>query len=107
MIMNVLEGPKVGVVQMRKIIGFENGETNLGHLFHFAADQKSVAGELPSAQHIGVLARCAGDSFIRRMVSFRETERPAISFRKDDSSRVKMKPYALDTQDFSKRQMKP
>ncbi|KAL4579745.1 hypothetical protein LXL04_015910 [Taraxacum kok-saghyz] len=26
----------------------------------------------------GVPARCAGDSFIRRMVSFRETERPAI-----------------------------
>ncbi|KAL4573549.1 hypothetical protein LXL04_020359 [Taraxacum kok-saghyz] len=28
--------------------------------------------------YIGVPARCAGDSFIRRMVSFRETERPAI-----------------------------
>ncbi|KAL4573604.1 hypothetical protein LXL04_020415 [Taraxacum kok-saghyz] len=32
----------------------------------------------------GVPARCAGDSFIRRMVSFRETERPAISFRNDE-----------------------
>ncbi|KAL4571935.1 hypothetical protein LXL04_018703 [Taraxacum kok-saghyz] len=30
----------------------------------------------------GVPARCAGDSFIRRMVSFRETERPAIFFPK-------------------------
>ncbi|KAL4590936.1 hypothetical protein LXL04_003883 [Taraxacum kok-saghyz] len=30
-----------------------------------------------------VPARCAGDSFIWRMVSFQETERPAISFRKD------------------------
>ncbi|KAL4569240.1 hypothetical protein LXL04_024876 [Taraxacum kok-saghyz] len=33
-------------VQMRTIIGFENGGTNLGHLFHFAADQFSVAGAL-------------------------------------------------------------
>ncbi|KAL4579214.1 hypothetical protein LXL04_015352 [Taraxacum kok-saghyz] len=39
-------------VQMRTIIGFENGGTNLGHLFHFAADQFSVAGALSSAQHI-------------------------------------------------------
>ncbi|KAL4572877.1 hypothetical protein LXL04_019665 [Taraxacum kok-saghyz] len=31
----------------------------------------------------GVPVRCAGDSFFRRMVSFWETERPAISFRKD------------------------
>ncbi|KAL4583683.1 hypothetical protein LXL04_008266 [Taraxacum kok-saghyz] len=39
-------------VQMRTIIGFENGGTNLGHLFHSAADQFSVAGALPPAQHI-------------------------------------------------------
>ncbi|KAL4578652.1 hypothetical protein LXL04_014781 [Taraxacum kok-saghyz] len=39
-------------VQMRTIIGFENGGTNLGHLFHFAADQFSVAGALPPVQHI-------------------------------------------------------
>ncbi|KAL4574044.1 hypothetical protein LXL04_020866 [Taraxacum kok-saghyz] len=39
-------------IQMRTIIGFENGRTNLGHLFHFAADQFSVAGALPSTQHI-------------------------------------------------------
>ncbi|KAL4563388.1 hypothetical protein LXL04_027429 [Taraxacum kok-saghyz] len=31
----------------------------------------------------GIPARCAGDSFIRRMVSFRKTERSKISFRKD------------------------
>ncbi|KAL4583228.1 hypothetical protein LXL04_007795 [Taraxacum kok-saghyz] len=36
---------------------------------------------------VGVPARCAGDSFIRRMVSFRETERPAIFFRKDEIER--------------------
>ncbi|KAL4561815.1 hypothetical protein LXL04_033990 [Taraxacum kok-saghyz] len=29
----------------------------------------------------GVPARCAGDSFIRRIVSFRKTGRPVISFR--------------------------
>ncbi|KAL4566611.1 hypothetical protein LXL04_030731 [Taraxacum kok-saghyz] len=39
-------------VQMSTIIGFENGGTNLGHLFHCGADQFSVAGALPSAQHI-------------------------------------------------------
>ncbi|KAL4579779.1 hypothetical protein LXL04_015944 [Taraxacum kok-saghyz] len=39
-------------VQMRTFIGFENGGTNLGYLFHFAADQFSVAGALPPAQHI-------------------------------------------------------
>ncbi|KAL4584838.1 hypothetical protein LXL04_009448 [Taraxacum kok-saghyz] len=39
-------------VQMRTIIGFENEGTNLGHLIYFAADQFSVAGALPSAQHI-------------------------------------------------------
>ncbi|KAL4565354.1 hypothetical protein LXL04_029446 [Taraxacum kok-saghyz] len=39
-------------VQMRTIIGFENVGTNLGHLFHFAADQFSVAGALSPAQHI-------------------------------------------------------
>ncbi|KAL4559414.1 hypothetical protein LXL04_031552 [Taraxacum kok-saghyz] len=33
-------------VQMRIIIGFENGGTNIGHLFHFAAYQFSVAGAL-------------------------------------------------------------
>ncbi|KAL4578503.1 hypothetical protein LXL04_014626 [Taraxacum kok-saghyz] len=55
MIKNVLEGSEVGflkgitrerererVVQMRTIIGFENGGTNLGHLFDFAANQFSV-----------------------------------------------------------------
>ncbi|KAL4554565.1 hypothetical protein LXL04_037159 [Taraxacum kok-saghyz] len=30
----------------------KNGGTNLGHLFHFVADQFSVAGALPPAQHI-------------------------------------------------------
>ncbi|KAL4571794.1 hypothetical protein LXL04_018559 [Taraxacum kok-saghyz] len=39
-------------VQMRTIIEFENGGTNLGHLFHSAADQFSVAEALPPAQHI-------------------------------------------------------
>ncbi|KAL4557895.1 hypothetical protein LXL04_036089 [Taraxacum kok-saghyz] len=39
-------------VQMRTIIGFENGGTNLGHLFHFAADQFSVAGALPSVHRM-------------------------------------------------------
>ncbi|KAL4555618.1 hypothetical protein LXL04_038242 [Taraxacum kok-saghyz] len=39
-------------VQMRTIIGFENGGTNLGHLFHFAADQFSVAGVLPSVHRM-------------------------------------------------------
>ncbi|KAL4575023.1 hypothetical protein LXL04_021863 [Taraxacum kok-saghyz] len=39
-------------VQMRTIIGGGNGGTNLGHLFHFAADQFSDAGALLSAQHM-------------------------------------------------------
>ncbi|KAL4565986.1 hypothetical protein LXL04_030095 [Taraxacum kok-saghyz] len=47
-----LETTQGGAVQMRTIIGFENGGTNLGHLFHFAVDQFSVAGALPLAQHI-------------------------------------------------------
>ncbi|KAL4581917.1 hypothetical protein LXL04_006451 [Taraxacum kok-saghyz] len=34
----------------------------------------------------GVPARCAGDSSIRRMVSFRKTERPIICFRTDGES---------------------
>ncbi|KAL4588186.1 hypothetical protein LXL04_001068 [Taraxacum kok-saghyz] len=37
---------KSRAVQIRTIIEFENGGTNLGHLFHFAADQFSVAGAL-------------------------------------------------------------
>ncbi|KAL4570638.1 hypothetical protein LXL04_026297 [Taraxacum kok-saghyz] len=41
-------------VQMRTIIGGGNGGTNLGHLFQFAADQFSDAGALLSAQHIFV-----------------------------------------------------
>ncbi|KAL4563022.1 hypothetical protein LXL04_027053 [Taraxacum kok-saghyz] len=47
---SLLRNPRA--VQMRTIIGFENGGTNLGHLFHFAADHFSVAGALSSAQHI-------------------------------------------------------
>ncbi|KAL4557780.1 hypothetical protein LXL04_035969 [Taraxacum kok-saghyz] len=39
-------------VQMRTIIGGGNGGTNLGHLFHFAADQFFDAGALLSAQHM-------------------------------------------------------
>ncbi|KAL4567944.1 hypothetical protein LXL04_023540 [Taraxacum kok-saghyz] len=37
-------------VQMRTINGGGNGGTNLGHLFHFSADQFSDAGALLSAQ---------------------------------------------------------
>ncbi|KAL4591078.1 hypothetical protein LXL04_004026 [Taraxacum kok-saghyz] len=44
--------PLSRAVQMRTIIGGGNGGTNLGHLFHFAADQFSDAGALLSAQHI-------------------------------------------------------
>ncbi|KAL4577722.1 hypothetical protein LXL04_013833 [Taraxacum kok-saghyz] len=48
----VLMKTAVGTVQMRTIIGFENGGTNLGHLFDSPADQFSVAGALTPAQHI-------------------------------------------------------
>ncbi|KAL4583036.1 hypothetical protein LXL04_007600 [Taraxacum kok-saghyz] len=44
-------------VQMRTIIGGGNGGTNLGHLFHFAADQFSDAGALLSAQHITIIGQ--------------------------------------------------
>ncbi|KAL4592430.1 hypothetical protein LXL04_005424 [Taraxacum kok-saghyz] len=39
--------PYIRAVQMRTIIGFENGGTYLGHLFYFADYQFSVAGALP------------------------------------------------------------
>ncbi|KAL4567393.1 hypothetical protein LXL04_022976 [Taraxacum kok-saghyz] len=41
-----------GLGVLGTIIGFENERTNLGHLFHFASHQFSVAGALPPAQHI-------------------------------------------------------
>ncbi|KAL4561689.1 hypothetical protein LXL04_033860 [Taraxacum kok-saghyz] len=34
----------------------------------------------------GVPARCAGDSSLRRMISFRKTKRPIIYFRTDDAN---------------------
>ncbi|KAL4554986.1 hypothetical protein LXL04_037596 [Taraxacum kok-saghyz] len=46
------ESERERAVQMRTIIGFENGGTNLDHLFHFAADQFFVAGALPPDQHL-------------------------------------------------------
>ncbi|KAL4568000.1 hypothetical protein LXL04_023599 [Taraxacum kok-saghyz] len=45
-------GTPLRAVQMRSIIGFENGGTNPGHLFYFAANQFSIAVALSSAQHI-------------------------------------------------------
>ncbi|KAL4554805.1 hypothetical protein LXL04_037411 [Taraxacum kok-saghyz] len=59
-------------------------ETREGSLPFFSF--KKACGSLPmpsSILPVGVPARCAGDSFIRRMVSFRKTERSKISFRKD------------------------
>ncbi|KAL4580362.1 hypothetical protein LXL04_016553 [Taraxacum kok-saghyz] len=54
------------------------------------ADEKSSFTALMAFVNIteaenGVPTRCADDSFIRRMVSFRKTERPLISFRRDVS----------------------
>ncbi|KAL4555903.1 hypothetical protein LXL04_038535 [Taraxacum kok-saghyz] len=59
-------------------------------------DQSDMREDGGGINNSGVPARCAGDSFIRRMVSFRKTGRPVTSFRNDGIRIMSHRPHFFD-----------